>query len=167
MSFDVLFHSACYDGTTTERINPFTNEKVNVPQSAPLPPDRVRAVRELLAAHGASEPNELGCYVVAFRDGSRTGVFGKDLERSCMVALRHLSDDSVKFVYDLLVAGDWIAVLASGDEPCVLAPSAACVANVPDDSARALVVASPREMRAALSGEFEAWRAYRDKVVGA
>ena len=58
MSYDLHFFPNRFDGSTEERINPFTREKAIVPRNAPLSEAEVRAVEGVLGRAGASPSGE-------------------------------------------------------------------------------------------------------------
>lgn len=130
----------------------------------PLSADEVRAVRGVLEKLEARGPDEHGCYVVAFGDGGGAEVYGNDLSTGCMVAVRGLTPDLLRFLYDLLKATDWVLLPAMEGNPGIV--SAPGRANGSADSFPEVVCGSPEDLGAILSGGFEAWKRYRDRMVG-
>ena len=164
MSFD-LFYMPCRFGTEpVERENPFTGEiQASLPVE-PLSAEDVRAVRAALAGAGARGPDEFGCFVVELGDGGGAEVFGDDLSTGLMVALRGLTPDLLRFLYDLLRAADWVLLPAMEGNPAIV--SSPGLSGGFADRFPEVVCGSPEELGAILSGGFDAWRAYRDRIAG-
>jgi hypothetical protein len=155
MSFD-LSYQPCRLGTeSVERQNPFTGE---VQASLPvehLSAEDTRAVHEVLERGGARGPDESGCFVVELGDGGGAEVFASHLETGCTVALRGLTPDLLRLLFDLLRAADWVLLPAMDGNPAIVASPglASGFASFPE-----VVCGSPEELGAILSGGFEAWR---------
>jgi hypothetical protein len=164
MSFD-LFFQACRSGTQpVERKNPVTGEVQTSVPVEPLSAEDVRAIRGVLARAGAREPDEFGCFVVELGDGGGAEVFARDLANGCMVALRGLTPDLLQFLYDLLAAARWVLLPAMEGNPAVV-KSPGLASGFADDFPE-VVCGSPEELGALLSGGYDAWRKYRDQIVG-
>jgi hypothetical protein len=112
----------------------------------------------------ARGPDEFGCYVVEFGDGGGAEVFASDLGDGCMAAVRGLTPDLLGFLFDLLGAADWVMMPAMEGNPAIV--SAPGLASAFADSFPEVVCGSPEELGAILSGGYEAWKRYRDQVVG-
>ena len=131
-----------------------------------------RRVRDVLKAATCRGPDEFGFYVVAFPDGvdvefSARGLESEESFTGCAFHIRGIGDDLIKFMFDVARAGDMVIIPAMEDTPLVLL-SEAQEAGVPADvreSLRPILVRSPGELGAVLSGGFEGWSAYRDKVL--
>lgn len=163
MSFDLFFQPCRFDGTTVIRNNPFTGQPADVPRNATLTSAELAAVRRLLDEAGKG-PDEHGCWLVTFPDGGSAEIFGSNLEEGCMAALRGLTDDLVRFLHALLVAGDWVVVPAT-DEPLAIAASKSAMRGAPEDFPEVVVCASADELGTLLSRGVDAWREYRDRVL--
>jgi hypothetical protein len=164
MSFDIFFSPRRQGTEPVERRNPFTGEPMMVLPSVPLSDDVLGAVRKVFERAKARGPDEFGCYVVEFGDGGEAEVFGSDLGDGCMVALRGLTPDLLGFLFDLLGAADWVMFPAMEGNPAIV--SAPGLASAFADSFPEVVCGSPEELGAILSDGYEAWRRYRDQVVG-
>jgi hypothetical protein len=164
MSFD-LFYQPCRSGTeSVERKNPFTGQIQTSLPVEPLSAEDVRAIQAVSAGVSARGPDEFGCFVVELGDGGGAEVFASDLETGCMVALRELTPDLLRFLYDLLAAANWVLLPAMEGNPAIVkSPGLACgfAENFPE-----VVCSSPDELEEILSSGFDAWRSYRDRVVG-
>lgn len=131
-----------------------------------------RRVREVLKAATYRGPDEFGFYVVAFPDGvdvefSARGLDSAESFTGCAFHIRGTGDDPIKFMFDVARAGDMVIIPAMEDTPLVLL-SEAQEAGVPADvreSLRSILLRSPGELGAVLSGGFEGWSAYRDRVL--
>src|SRR5262249_48761313 len=117
MSFDIFFQTARFGGKPVVKRNPFTGVSVSVIPQEPLRAAEVKAVRQVLKRVGARGPDEHGCYVVELEDGGAAEVFGDGMESGCMVALRGITPDLTRFLFDLLKAGNWVMLPAM--EPAV------------------------------------------------
>jgi len=62
-----------------------------------------------------------------------------------------------------MVAGNWVL---TGDGDVMIAPNHESVEGSPDDLGRVVVAASGKEIETLLSGGFDAWKDYRDEVLG-
>ena len=81
-----------------------------------------------------------------------------------MVALRGLTPDLLRFLYDLLGAADWVLLPAMEGNPAIV--SSPGLSSGFADRFPEVVCGSPEELGTILSGGFDAWRAYRDRIVG-
>jgi hypothetical protein len=164
MSFD-LFFQPCRSGTEpVERKNPFTGEvQASVPVE-PLSAEDEQAIRGVLARTGAREPDEFGCFVVELGDGGAAEIFARDLANGCMVALRGLTPDLLRLLYDLLAAARWVLPPAMECNPAVVTSPG--LASGFADGFPEGICGSPEELGEILSGGFGAWKVYRDKIVG-
>jgi hypothetical protein len=85
-----------------------------------------------------------------------------------MFALRGFSDAIGEFIFDFSRAAGCV-IFPAMDPPCVLLPREDLAAHLPpdlSDSFQHIPVASGAELLAALQGGYDAWRDYRDHVVG-
>jgi hypothetical protein len=90
MSFDIFFQSGRFGTTTVQKKNPWTGETQSVLPSEPLTASELKAVQDVLRKVTDSGPDQFGCYVVALADGGGAEVFGDNLEKGWMVAVRGL-----------------------------------------------------------------------------
>ncbi len=167
MSFDVHFQPCRYDGTTRERMNPFTKKLQTVPHNQPISSGEISAVLAVLARAGATGPDEHGCRLVHVGDGGRAEIFGGDDGDGCMFAIRGAGVTSLlaQLLFEVMVAGNWV-LMESGEDDVVIAPSLECLMGKPPNFGQVVVAASGEEVRALLSGGFSAWKKYRDSVIG-
>lgn len=162
MSFDIFFQTCRYTGQTKTVKNPFTGQDVVSTESEPLTAAEVKAVREVLARYRPSDPLDDDVRV-RMPDGSEAEVFGKNLESSCMVALRGLTPALSQFLFELLQAGNWVMLPAMDDDVSITtAPDR--VAGLPDDFPRLVECRSAQELHQLLTGGVQAWERYRDQV---
>jgi len=166
MSFDVHFKPCRFDGTTETRINPFTRSPQEFPRNEPLSKSEVDAVLAVLKAAGATGPDGDGCYQVTLSDGGNADIYGDDLGRGCMFAIRGTpsSPQLTRLLFDVLVAGHWVLV-GVGDEDTVIAPSAECITGAPDDFGRVVIAGSPEDLSVLLSSGFSAWKKFRSLAI--
>ena len=120
MSFDLFYMPSRFGTEPVERKNPFTGEVQTSLPVVPLSAEDVRAVHGVLAGAGARGPDEFGCFVVELGDGGGAEVFASDLETGCMVALRGLTPDLLRFLYDLLGAAEWVLLPAMEGNPAIV-----------------------------------------------
>jgi hypothetical protein len=164
MSFD-LFLQPCRSGIEpVERKNRVTGETQTIVPVERLSAEDVLAIRGVLAKAGAGGPDEFGCFVVEPGDGGGAEVFAKNLTTGCMVAIRDLTPDLLGFLYDLLIAAEWVLLPAMEDNPAIV-KSSGLASGFADDFPE-VVCSSPEELGEILSGGFDAWRRYRDQIVG-
>jgi hypothetical protein len=164
MSFD-LFYQPCHLGTEpVGRTNPFTGEIESSLPAETLSVEDQAMARGVLAKAGARGPDEFGCFVVEFDDGGGAGVFAGGLGTGCMVALRDLTPDLLRFLYDLLRAADWVLLPAMEGNPAIVTSPGLAIDFA--DSFPEIVCGSPEELGEILSGGSDAWKTYRDRVVG-
>lgn len=131
-----------------------------------------RPVREVLRAATYRGPDDFGFYVVAFPDGvevefSASGLESEGSFTGCAFHIRGLGDSLTKFMFDVARAGDMVIIPVMEGNPLVLV-SESQNASVPSDvgeSLQPILVRSPDELGAVLTGGFEGWSAYRDQVL--
>jgi hypothetical protein len=165
MSFDIFFQPCRFSGELVTKKNLLTGEAKSVLHNEPLSEMELDAVRQVLRRANASTPDEFGCYVVQLEDGGSAEVFGSKLASGCMVALRGMTDDLIKFLFDLLKAGNWV-MLPAMDGNVTIIPSSVFLKNVPDGFPRVVVCNSAAELGMLLSNGVEEWEKYRNQVVG-
>jgi hypothetical protein len=124
----------------------------------------VQAVREILVAARARGPDEFGCFVVELGDGGGAEVFATNLEAGCMVAVRGITPDLLRFLFDLLTAANWVLLPAMEGNPAIV--KSTVLASGLADSFPEIACGSPEVLGTILSGGFDAWKRYRNQVVG-
>jgi hypothetical protein len=154
MSFD-LFYQPCRSGTEpVERRNPFTGEIQTSLPVEPLSAEDLQAIQAVLAGVGARGPDEFGCFVVELGDCGGAEVFASDLASGCTVALRGLTPDMLRFLYDLLAAAHWVLLPAMEGNPAIV--TSPNLASGFADSFPEVVCGSPDELGEILSGGYDA-----------
>jgi hypothetical protein len=136
-----------------------------VPSNESLTQEELLAVRAVLSQAGASNGGQCDFFVPMLEDGGYAEVFCRDIQVGCMVALRGITPHVLKFLFNLLQAGNWVMIPAMPDTRSI-ATSPAAFKRIPDGFPPALVCASPEEIGAIISGGFDAWKKYRDQFVG-
>jgi hypothetical protein len=165
MSFDILFKTCRRTGKPVVRTNPFTGKDQTVVPDEPLSPAELNAVEQVLGRASASDPDEFGCRVVRLADGSEAEVFTSEPATDCMVALRGLTADLVRFLFDLLQAGNWV-MLPVMEEEVAITTSPGSMKGTPENFPRVVACNSAEELGTLLSGGVRAWEKYRNHVVG-
>jgi hypothetical protein len=167
MSFDIHFQPCGYDGTTERRKNPFTGKLQDFPRNQPLSRAETDAVLAVFKEAGATARDSDDVYTVRFSDGASVEIFAKDLGDGCMFAIRGAGVTPLlaKLLFDVMTAGNWV-IMGTGDEDVVIAPNKDCLKTAPSDFGQSVVAASAEEVAAILSGGFEGWKGYRDRVLG-
>jgi hypothetical protein len=131
-----------------------------------------RPVCEVLKSAKYRGPDHFGFYVVAFPDGVEVEFSAKGLESAesftgCAFHIRGFGDGLMKFILDIAAAGDMVIFPAMEGNPLILVSEEQkkdLPADLPE-SFRSVVVRSPGELGAVLTGGFEGWSAYRDQVL--
>src|SRR3954453_13179778 len=165
MGFDIFFVRSRLRSERVERRNPFTGEVMSVRPQEPLTDSELRAVREVLRKAGTPGPDEYGCSLIGFGDGGTATVNTDGLEEGCSVTIRRgLSPDCLRFLIDLLNAAEWVMFPAMEGNPAIV--SSPGLASGFADGFPEVVCGSPGELGAILSGGYDAWRRYRDRIVG-
>ena len=165
MSFDIFFRTCRYGTTLVEERNPFTGQSRSVLPNGSLTAAELRLVQAVLDKATIQGPDEFGCHVVAVEDGGEAEVFASDLDNGCMVALRGITPGLLQFLFDLLKAGNW-SMVPPMEDGTVVVPSLDAVKSVPDDFPPIVVCGSADELGILLSDDVDAWKKYRDQVVG-
>ena len=166
MSFDIFFAPCRYGSKPVKQKNPFTGKEESVLPNETLTVAELEAVRELLKRANAPAPDAYGCYFVEFDDGGGAEIFGRDLSKGCMVAVRGITPIFLQFLIDLLKAGNWVMCPAMEDNIAVTC-SPECLKGVPDDFPKVVICNSADELGVLLSDGFLAWKKYRDVVSSA
>ena len=118
-------------------------------------------------------PDEFGFYIIAFPDRvevefSAKGLELKDRFTGCAFFIRGFGKHLAEFIYQVARAGDMVIMPAMEGNPLIFV-SDGQRPHVPADSlerSRPVVVKSPEELGALLTGGFDGWSVYRDQVVG-
>jgi len=153
MSFD-LFLVSFHDGK-------------NVAADAP-------AAKAILDAVKFQHDPRFDSYVIDFDDGSHAEMYaggldgaGKEFDGG-MIALRGMSEAIGDFIFEFSRAAGCVMFPAI-EGACVLVPQDDLAKHLPKDiteKMKVIQIASGAELLAALSGGYDAWRAYRDRIVG-
>jgi hypothetical protein len=165
VSFDIYFQPCRFGGANATKRNPFTGEVSSAVSNEPLSASETAAVRQVLERAKSGGPDEHGCYIVELSDGGVAEVFASDLAKSCLVALRGLTPDLSRFLYELLKAGNWVMLPAMEDNMAITT-SPECVKGIPEDFPKVVACGSAEELDVLLSSGVEAWQKYRDRALG-
>jgi hypothetical protein len=165
MGFDIFFVRSRFRGEMVEKRNPFTREVMSVRPLEPLTDFELQSVREVLRRAGAPELDQSGHSLIEFGDGGTAEVHTSGLEEGCAVTLREsFSPDCLRFLFDLLRAAEWVMLPAMEGNPAIVTSPG--LAGELADKFPEVVCGSPQELGAVLSGGYDAWKRYRDQVVG-
>lgn len=163
MSFVIFFQPCRFSGEPVKQKNPFTGEEQSLVPNESLTPAEENAVRVVLKHANAKGPDDFGYYVVETDDGCGAEVCASNLRDSCMVSVRGLTPGLVRFLFDLLKAGNWVMVPAM--EPNIaISCSPENLKGIPEDFPKVLACTSADELGAQLSDGFKRWPKYRDQV---
>ena len=117
---------------------------------------------------------EFDAYTVHFDDGSDLEMYAGGLASGdqpfdgAMFALHDVSDSIASFIYEFSRAAG-CSICPAMEPPCVLLPRQDLIAHLPEDlreEFQIIPVASGGELLAALEGGYDAWRTYRERVLG-
>jgi hypothetical protein len=132
------------------------------------------AARAVLERFKYQYQPEFQKYEVNFTDGSSVEMYVNGLEGGeeefdgGMLALHGISDGVGAFIFEFARSGGCV-IFPAMEPACVLLPREDLAAHLPDDLGhdfQRIPVTSGAEVLAALKGGYDAWRAYRDKIVG-
>ena len=170
MSFDIHYHT-CNLGEKKKKVtNPFTRQTMDVFADDGLTADECAAVSKLLANAKAKGPDQLGCWVVKFRDGGGAEVFLDNLDGSgtcegCMVSISGITPNLVNFIYDLARVGNMVMTPVT-EESVSVVTSAEQQKKIKARWPDAVVVGSADGLLVLLDKGVGAWQKYRDRAVG-
>jgi hypothetical protein len=131
------------------------------------------AARAVLERVSYSHRPEFDAYDIEFADGSHVEMYAGGLDGGdepfdgAMFALRGCGEAIADFIFRFSGAAGCV-IFPAMEPACVLLPREDLAAHLPadlGDDFRRIPVASGAELRAALSGGHDAWRAYRDHVM--
>ena len=170
MSFDIFFQTCHLSDKTEEAVNPFTGEVMRKPVGECITDEERAALKEILSSAGAPTPDEHGCYVPRFADGSAAEVYFGGLEddpefSGGMIALRRSSIELTRFMYSLADSGKFV-ILPAMEGDFVIVTSTANADRVASRWPNAKIINSPDELHVILTKGFDGWKQYRDHVVG-
>ena len=149
MSFDVYFQPCRY-GVVPERTwQPPNQEPAKGAQGEPLTLVEQQAVRSILTRVCPRGPDKQGCWQVEVDDGGGAEVYTKDLRKGCLVALRGVTPDLVKLMFEILVAGNW--VMLPTHDPSAIVASKDAVRVVPKGFPDVVVCATADALGAVLA----------------
>ena len=165
MSYDVFFQTCRFDGAMERRESLFTHKPVDVPRSAPLTDEEEDAVRGVLARACPGGPDPQDGWVLELADGGAGEVYGTNLRDGCMFALRDLTPDLVKVMFDVLVAGRWVMLPAQEKLGAIVATKDA-VHRAPRDFPKVVVCETADALGVLLAGGADAWAKVRERSGG-
>ena len=131
------------------------------------------AARAVLDSFDFTHNPEFSAYDINFNDGAHLEMYAAGLHddkeqfSGGMFALRRFSDEIAGFMYEFSRAAGSVMFPAMAP-PCVLIPRDDLAAHLPQDLSDEFVcipIANGEELRAALSGGYDSWRAFRDRVI--
>ena len=154
VSFDIFFQPCRFAATAARAEDP-DRTPIEGPDNEPLTPVEEEAVRSLLTRACRGGPDGHGCWLVEVGDGGSAEVFGQDLGKSCMFAVRGMTPDLVRLMFDILVAGNWV-MLPAHEGSGAIAASMDAVRVVPEGFPDVVVCESADALGALLTGGVEA-----------
>jgi hypothetical protein len=162
MSFDIFFQPMVFIDSQGE-----TGDPKAAIRTESLGGSELKAVQNVLGQAAAHRPDEHGCYVIELEDGGGAEIFGNEFADGCMAALRGITPDLLRFLFDLLKAGGdrWL-MLPAMEDSVAITTSSRCVKGLPKDFPRLVSCNSPEELGVLLSDGVLAWEKFRDHVVG-
>jgi hypothetical protein len=172
MSFDIFLQSVHNRGEPRQMTNPFTGEPATIFPQGGLEPHERDAVCGVIASYRLPGPDEFGCYLIGLPDGGSAELFASNLadhHESCdgmMVACRNLTPKLAHFIFDLMDRGNMAALPAMEDTRTFVTSEHWSDFTPGDGAPPTVVVRSPAELHAALTGGYEGWQRYRDQVIG-
>ena len=165
MSFDIFFQPCRFGTEAVEVQDESTGQTRKILPNEPLTAAELAAVRNVLSNANASAPDNYGCYQVRFTNGGSAEIYGSNLEKGCMVALWGLTAETLKFLFDLLKAGNW-TMIPPTRETRAIASSVNAFKRIPEGFPPTAVCESPAELGIILNDGFDIWEKYRDQIVG-
>jgi hypothetical protein len=167
MSFDIFFNPCRLGTEKVEMKNPFTKTVESVfPHE--LDDQDLKRVQAVLKKFHAGEPDSFDRFVVPLEDGHFVEVFGADIKRGCMIAVRGFSPVLLEFLVELLKAAKWI-MMPMMDETIAIAASERVFQMMapppPEMDLKMIVSDSPPSLKAILEGGYQNWSDFRDHVV--
>ncbi|WP_417378896.1 hypothetical protein [Gimesia sp.] len=169
MSFDVFFQTAHISDQTEEAVNPLTGETIQKPVGECVAEDERERLQKLFAKKGAQQPDEFGCYLVEFEDGTGLELFFDGLAEGSefsggMAALRSLTTDIASFLYTVADQGN-LVILPAMEDMRPIVTSAENAERVSSRWPETVLISSTEELMQILSGGFGDWSEFRDRVV--
>jgi hypothetical protein len=131
------------------------------------------AARAVLERFACKHTPGTGAYSVSFDDGSDLELYSSGLDsdgepfRGGMFALRRLTEAITSFICEFAKAAG-CAIFPAMEGKIVLLPRDDLAEHLPADVAnefRVMPIDSGTELLAVLDGGYEAWQAYRDRVI--
>ena len=169
MSFDVFFQTCNISERFEERINPFTGKTIQSPVGECVTDAERQSLKTILAAAGAKDPNENGCYLPQLPDGSRAEAYFGGLAddphfSGGMIALRGLSIELTRFMWALADSGN-LVILPAMEGNSKIVTSTINARRVATRWPNATVAQSPDELHLILAKGCDGWKHYRDQVL--
>jgi hypothetical protein len=165
VSYDLFFAPNRYDRTFERRLNPFTKEMGDVERNHPLSDAEVAAVLQVIERADPEWPMGTRDFCSLRFERSTVEMSLDGVGDGCSLAIRGLgfSLDFAEFLFEVLVVGNWILF---DDSAAAVANEAVLQGNPRDGFVDVVVVRSPAELMATFAPGFDAWKGYRDRVIG-
>ncbi len=158
MSFDLFYMSSHFGSEPVEQKNVWTGEVQKFRPSLPLTPDELSAVQNLLRESAPTGPGDEGCYVVTLPNGGVAEVFGDDLSRGFMVAVRgEFSPAFLELLYRLLKDGN-LLLRPAMEDAVTIGANESSFDEIPDDMPQKVVCNSGKELGVLLSNGLDSPR---------
>lgn len=111
MGYAIDFEPHRFDGTTYMGTDPYSRDPAPLPANQPLTAEEVEAVHGVLRRAKGGGPDENGNYDIALEDGVSARFHARALPWGCTLWIEgsKAPPSLAKLVFDLLVAGDWVA----------------------------------------------------------
>lgn len=130
------------------------------------------AARAVLSALPHTHDPQSHFYDIELPDGSHLEMYAQGLDgkkpfKGAMFSIRTLSDALGNFIFCFTQAADCV-LLPTLDPPCALLTNANQAPHLPPDLCskfRTITISDGPELLAAFEGGYDAWHAYRDRIV--
>ncbi len=164
MALDVVLIPCRFTGSSVVKKNPFTGEEKTVDSHEPLNASEIESVQRVLKNADSVGPDDNGYWFVETENGTAE-IACDDLENGCVVTLRGLSPTIEKFLFDLLNAAEWV-MLPATEAFFSITTSPKYVKQLPNNLPTPVLCQSPKELEFLLNDGVQAWKKYRDHVLG-
>ncbi|MAT13853.1 MAG: hypothetical protein CMJ46_01120 [Planctomyces sp.] len=166
MSFDIFYMSSHFASEYTEQRNKVSGEVQSVRQNLPLTSAEISAVQELIQTARVKSNEEVSCDYLGFPDGGYAELYASDINFGFMLVIRSgFSPNLLNFLYRLLEDGNLLLCFPSEDLVMVGAKESS-FDEAPEGMPPKVVCNSPEELGMILADDLDAWKRYRDHVVG-
>ncbi|MFH1303801.1 MAG: hypothetical protein ABIK07_22310 [Planctomycetota bacterium] len=168
MSFDIFLQTCHLSDQTVEDVNPITGKRVHKVVGETVTETERETLKKLIASKGADAPDEFGCYVITFADGSATELYFEGLSDDAefsggVVTLHEPSEELTQFLYSLAEGGN-LGILTETEAGKIVVTSNENAQLVEPRFPGAIVISSPEALHLILGRGFDHWIAYRDRV---